>query len=39
MEKRYTNQRISEEYISVNTCGEQILDNRDYDTEPVKKSL
>lgn len=28
----YTTQRVSDEYICVNTCGEQVLDNRDYDT-------
>lgn len=28
----YTTQRISDEYICVNSCGEQVLDTRDYDT-------
>lgn len=32
MTETYTTQRVTDEYICVNTCGEQILDNRDYDT-------
>ena len=32
VDKVYSTQRVSDEYISVNTCGEQILDNSDYDT-------
>lgn len=28
----YTSQRVSNEYITLNNCGEQYLDNRDYDT-------
>lgn len=32
-EKEYTTQRVSDEYITVNNCGEQNLGNRDYDTE------
>lgn len=29
---RYTTQRVSNEYITLNNCGEQYLTNRDYDT-------
>lgn len=31
-ETEYTTQRVSQEYITVNNCGEQYLNNRDYDT-------
>ena len=30
--EKYTSQRVSSDYITLNNCGEQYLDNRDYDT-------